>query len=99
MATRILANLLPAEADADAEGPDADHAVELAHGGGESRGHAIGIVEDVDGGMEAGFGERGGEQFGDAGALELGEIGRFFDHAVADEARQGDSDGANVRKA
>ena len=35
-------------ADADAEGPDADHAVELAVRGGEAGGHAVGVVQHGD---------------------------------------------------
>ena len=42
-----------AVADADAEGPDADHGVEFAVGGGEAGGEAVGVVDDGDRGVDA----------------------------------------------
>src|SRR5579863_10119713 len=46
---------IDAEADAVAEGPDADKPVQLAARGSEARGHHIGIVIDVNGSIQTVF--------------------------------------------
>ena len=80
-----------AVADAYAEGPDADEVVELAGGCGEACGDRVGVIEDVDVGVEAGGFELGAEEFGDACALELGDVGGVFYDAVLDDAGEGDA--------
>src|SRR5579859_6715300 len=84
-----------AVANAIADGPDAGELVELAAGGGYTGGDSICIVGDVDGGVDALVGEYAGEFIAEVHALELGEIGRVFDDAVAHDAWDGDANGVN----
>jgi hypothetical protein len=65
-----------AVAYASAERPDADERVQLADRGGEAGGDSVGVVEDVDEGVEALVAQFRVEEFGDTLALELGEMVR-----------------------
>ena len=82
--------------DAVADGPDAGELVELAAGGGDTGRDGIGIVGDVHGRIDTFGREHAGEFFGQTHALDLGEIRRVFNDAVADDAGDGDADRVDV---
>ena len=82
-----------AVADAVADGPDAGELFQAAVGGGDAGGDGVGVVGGVDGSVDAAGGECFGEIVGQAHAFDLGEIGRVFNDAVADDAGDGDADG------
>ncbi len=81
-----------AVADAVAEGPDAGELVEVAALGGKAGGDGVSVVEDVEGGVDAVAGDDGGERLSHALTLDLGEVGRVFHDAVANDAGDGDAD-------
>ena len=87
---------IAAVADADAKGPDADEVVEFSGGGGEPGGYAVGIVEQADGSGDVVVAQLVDEEGAHAGAFELRDIGGVFDHAVADQAGHGKTDGRDV---
>src|ERR1700761_6478154 len=63
------------EANAIADGPDADEPVELTARGGEAGCGCVGVVEDADAGLNpAGFQARS-DGVGHAGAFELRQVG------------------------
>ena len=79
------------EADAVADGPDADQTVELAAGCCHSRGDRVGVVQGAHLVVEAARGQAVLHGFGNVCTFELGQVGRVLDDAVADDAGYGDA--------
>jgi hypothetical protein len=85
--------------DAYSQRPDADELIEFSCGGGESSGDSVRVVENVDVAVKAAHAELCGEEFGDARAFELGDIGRIFDHTVLDDSGERDADRGDAGRA
>src|ERR1700736_5994911 len=82
---------IDAEADAVAQRPHANHAIEMAAGSGYSRRHNIRIVVNVDRSRDSRFLQRVSHQIADMRAFELFQVGRIFDEAFADDAWKADA--------
>src|SRR5450631_984897 len=82
----------PAVADAVADGPDASELFKAAVSGCNSSGDCVGIVGNVDRSDDAVGCEFPGQLFGHAHSLDLGQVWRVFDNAVANDAGNGDTD-------
>jgi hypothetical protein len=81
-----VAPRIEAEADAVAQIPDAHHVAGGPARQGDSRSQGLGIVDDRHRHLESlGF-QRGAQQILDAQSLELSQVGRIVDDAVADDA-------------
>ncbi len=79
---------IAAQTEARAEGPDADHFIELPASRRNARGHGVGVVQDQNRARR----ERGRQQPAQLHPLELFQIGRLLDNAIENNAGSAHAD-------
>src|SRR5262249_26403664 len=82
---------IAAVANAVAEGPDTIQLVEDATRSGDAGGGGVGIVVDAHGNARAVSGKQRFQRLLETKAFNLLEVGRFFNHSIADDSRKSDT--------
>ena len=78
-----------------AECPDANKSIQMSTRSGQTRGDGIGVVQDVNGRLDALSRQHLSQSVGQTDAFDLLQVGRIFDDAIANNAGNGDPDGSH----